>query len=53
MWEWDVRGEVEGCEGDKEVVEGCVRVFRDDGWGMMGFFVVMFVRDGMVDGEKK
>ncbi|KAK4639166.1 hypothetical protein QC761_705750 [Podospora bellae-mahoneyi] len=53
MWEWDVRGEVEGCEGDKEVAEGCVRAFRDDGRGTMGFFVVMFVRDGTVDGEKK
>ncbi|KAK0674377.1 S-adenosyl-L-methionine-dependent methyltransferase [Cercophora samala] len=53
MREWDVRGEVEGSEGDKEVAEGCIRAFRDDGRGTMGFFVVMFVRDGTVDGEKQ
>ncbi|KAK0736930.1 S-adenosyl-L-methionine-dependent methyltransferase [Apiosordaria backusii] len=52
MREWDVRGELEGSEGDGEVAEGCIRAFRDDGRGTMGFFVVGFVRDGDVDGEK-
>ncbi|KAK4196547.1 S-adenosyl-L-methionine-dependent methyltransferase [Triangularia verruculosa] len=53
MREWDVRGELEASEGDKEVAEGCIRAYRDDGRGTMGFFVVMFVRDGTVDGERK
>ena len=55
MREWDVRGSVEACEGvggvEAEVVaEACVRAYnRDDGRGVMGFFVVGFVRDGDVD----
>ncbi|KAK4174777.1 S-adenosyl-L-methionine-dependent methyltransferase [Triangularia setosa] len=53
MREWHVRGELEASEGDRELAEGCVRAYRDDGRGTMGFFVVMFVRDGTVDGEKQ
>jgi putative methyltransferase len=44
MREWPVRGQ--GHEGlGEEEVEGCVRAERGDGRGVMGFFVVAFVRD--------
>jgi putative methyltransferase len=46
MREWPVRGEIEACGGDGVVSEGCVRANREDGRGVMGFFVVCFVRDG-------
>ncbi|KAK3322288.1 S-adenosyl-L-methionine-dependent methyltransferase [Apodospora peruviana] len=47
MREWPVRGAVEACEGDdaEEIADGCVRAYRDDGRGVMGFFVAGFVRD--------
>ncbi|KAM7223871.1 S-adenosyl-L-methionine-dependent methyltransferase [Rhypophila decipiens] len=52
MREWDVRGSVEACEGcggeeeAREIAEGCIRAYnRDDGRGVMGFFVAGFVRD--------
>lgn len=48
--EWDVRGEVAAAGGDGEVAAACVRAGRGDGRGVMGFFVVCFVRDGG-DGE--
>lgn len=43
--EWPVRGEVEACEGDEKVADACIRTYRDDGRGVMGFFVAAFVRD--------
>lgn len=46
MREWPVRGEVEACGGDEGIAGGCVRSFKGDGRGVMGFFVVAFVRDG-------
>ncbi|KAM7205085.1 S-adenosyl-L-methionine-dependent methyltransferase [Rhypophila sp. PSN 637] len=54
MREWDVRGSIEACEGfdgcggeeAREIAEGCIRAYnRDDGRGVMGFFVAGFVRD--------
>ncbi|RPB13786.1 S-adenosyl-L-methionine-dependent methyltransferase [Morchella conica CCBAS932] len=46
---WPRRGLVEECDGDEEIAGGCVRF---DPWadGGIGFFVVLFVRDGSVDG---
>ncbi|KAI5860548.1 S-adenosyl-L-methionine-dependent methyltransferase [Durotheca rogersii] len=52
--EWPVRGVVEdaktdGDEGEDDAVEvadACVRSYKDDGRGVMGFFVCGFVRDG-------
>lgn len=44
MREWPVRGVPEYCNGDTEVAEGCIRSYKDDGRGVMGFFVAGFVR---------
>ncbi|KAG6119129.1 hypothetical protein E4U13_007974 [Claviceps humidiphila] len=55
MQAWPVRGLVDACEGDESVAEGCIRTYKDDGHGVMGFFVAAFVRDagsGVVVGEK-
>lgn len=46
MREWPVRGLPEACGGDTEVSEGCIRSYKDDGQGVMGFFVAGFVRLG-------
>ena len=52
--EWPVRGRRDACrddvdgddeEGDEEVAESCIRSYKDDGRGVMGFFVAAFVRD--------
>lgn len=53
MREWPVRGEVEGCGGDGEVAEACVRSYKGDGRGVMGFFVVAFVREGKEEGAQE
>ena len=45
MQEWPVRGLVEACDGDEVVAEGCIRSYKGDGRGVMGFFVAAFVRD--------
>ncbi|GAB0132641.1 hypothetical protein EsDP_00001070 [Epichloe bromicola] len=45
MRRWPVRGLVEACRGDEAVAEGCIRTYKDDGRGVMGFFVAAFVRD--------
>lgn len=50
MREWPVRGVPEYCGGDKEVAEGCIRSYKDDGQGVMGFFVAAFIRLG-IDGD--
>ena len=52
MREWPVRGLPEACGGDTEVAEGCIRSYKDDGQGVMGFFVAGFVRLGGEDPEK-
>lgn len=46
MREWAVRGQVEACEGNDEVADGCIRSHKGDGRGVMGFFVVGFERPG-------
>lgn len=45
MREWPVRGSLEASGGDEEVAEACIRSYKDDGRGVMGFFVAGFVRD--------
>ncbi|KAG5965135.1 hypothetical protein E4U58_002921 [Claviceps cyperi] len=45
MKAWPVRGLVDACEGDEDIAEGCIRTYKDDGHGVMGFFVAAFVRD--------
>ncbi|KAI0184653.1 NOL1/NOP2/sun family protein [Xylaria flabelliformis] len=53
MREWPVRGSLEASDGDEEIAEACIRSYKDDGRGVMGFFVAGFVRDAgtEVDGE--
>ncbi|KAK0722841.1 S-adenosyl-L-methionine-dependent methyltransferase [Lasiosphaeria miniovina] len=54
MRDWPVRGDAAACAGDEAVADACVRANRDDGRGVMGFFVAAFVRDALgLDGEKK
>ncbi|RYP06240.1 hypothetical protein DL764_003254 [Monosporascus ibericus] len=43
--EWPVRGTVDASNGDTEVADACIRSYKDDGRGVMGFFVAGFVRD--------
>ncbi|RYP62031.1 hypothetical protein DL771_009901 [Monosporascus sp. 5C6A] len=43
--EWPVRGTVDASDGDSEVADACIRSYKDDGRGVMGFFVAGFVRD--------
>ncbi|KAG6000784.1 hypothetical protein E4U21_005018 [Claviceps maximensis] len=45
MKAWPVRGLAEACGGDEAVAEGCIRTYKDDGRGVMGFFVAAFTRD--------
>ncbi|PTB67462.1 S-adenosyl-L-methionine-dependent methyltransferase [Trichoderma citrinoviride] len=48
--DWPVRGLVEAAEGDATVAEGCIRSYKGDGRGVMGFFVAGFVRDSVDSG---
>ncbi|KAI0859091.1 S-adenosyl-L-methionine-dependent methyltransferase [Xylaria cubensis] len=45
MRDWPVRGSLEASDGDEEIAEACIRSYKDDGRGVMGFFVAGFVRD--------
>lgn len=49
MKAWPVRGHIEACDGDEQVAESCIRAYKDDGRGVMGFFVAAFVRDPDID----
>ncbi|KAH0494287.1 hypothetical protein TgHK011_000912 [Trichoderma gracile] len=51
--DWPVRGLVEAAEGDEEVAEGCIRSYKGDGRGVMGFFVAGFVRDSVDAGANE
>ncbi|KAK4039684.1 hypothetical protein C8A01DRAFT_46869 [Parachaetomium inaequale] len=55
MREWPVRGDIESCDGDAVVAGACVRAQREDGRGVMGFFVACFVRDDttIVGGDRE
>ncbi|KAL5606004.1 hypothetical protein BROUX41_006204 [Berkeleyomyces rouxiae] len=46
MREWPVRGDLTAARGDEDVAQGCIRSYKGDGRGLMGFFVAGFVRDG-------
>lgn len=48
MKSWPVRGLAENpAPGyDKTIADACIRAYKDDGRGVMGFFVAAFVRDG-------
>ena len=48
---WPVRGDIAGSAGDQEVAEACIRSYKDDGRGVMGFFVAGFVRD--IEGDDR
>ncbi|KAK2070591.1 hypothetical protein P8C59_005075 [Phyllachora maydis] len=52
MREWPVRGAVTACDGDDEMADACIRANRDDGQGLMGFFVAAFVRDEVGGGPR-
>lgn len=45
MKAWPVRGLGDACDGASEVAEACIRAYKDDGRGVMGFFVAAFVCD--------
>lgn len=45
MQAWPVRGQIEACDGDQHVAESCIRAYKDDGRGVMGFFVAAFICD--------
>ncbi|KAI0598590.1 S-adenosyl-L-methionine-dependent methyltransferase [Biscogniauxia sp. FL1348] len=49
--EWPIRGTLEASDGDTEVADACIRSYKDDGRGVMGFFVAGFVRDVQEEGE--
>ncbi|KAK1751928.1 S-adenosyl-L-methionine-dependent methyltransferase [Echria macrotheca] len=53
MKEWPVRGDADACGGDLTVADACIRTYRDDGRGTMGFFVAGFVRDSDSDDEER
>lgn len=42
---WPVRGRPDACDGNTEIAEACIRTYKDDGRGVMGFFVAAFIRD--------
>lgn len=45
MKTWPVRGSVDAAGGDETIADACIRTYRDDGHGVMGFFVAALVRD--------
>lgn len=49
MQAWPVRGLGDACDGAGEVAEACIRTYKDDGRGVMGFFVAAFVCDAEYD----
>lgn len=53
MQTWPVRGQIEACDGDSQVAQSCIRAYKDDGRGVMGFFVAAFARDLDVDASSQ
>ncbi|CAN8096560.1 unnamed protein product [Discula destructiva] len=45
MKAWPVRGLIDACDGNSHVAEACIRAHKDDGRGVMGFFVAAFERN--------
>ncbi|KAI1173902.1 S-adenosyl-L-methionine-dependent methyltransferase [Nemania sp. FL0916] len=50
MREWPVRGSLDASDGNQEIGDACIRSYKDDGRGVMGFFVAGFIRDAEGDG---
>lgn len=42
---WPVRGQPDVCDGNQDIAEACIRAYKDDGRGVMGFFVAAFTRE--------
>ncbi|KAI2638265.1 S-adenosyl-L-methionine-dependent methyltransferase [Xylaria nigripes] len=53
MREWPVRGSLEASGGNEEIADACIRSYKDDGRGVMGFFVAGFVRDAAAEPQGK
>lgn len=49
MRDWPVRGLTSACGDESDVADACIRSYKDDGQGVMGFFVAGFVRIGAQD----
>lgn len=45
MKTWPIRGQADAADGDAQVADACIRAHKDDGHGVMGFFVAAFERD--------
>ncbi|KAJ4415419.1 hypothetical protein N0V82_007358 [Gnomoniopsis sp. IMI 355080] len=45
MKTWPIRGHADAADGDSRVADACIRAHKDDGRGVMGFFVAAFERD--------
>lgn len=45
MKTWPIRGHADAAYGDSQVADACIRAHKDDGRGVMGFFVAAFERD--------
>ncbi|KAJ4391964.1 hypothetical protein N0V93_005584 [Gnomoniopsis smithogilvyi] len=45
MKTWPIRGHADAADGDSQVADACIRAHKDDGRGVMGFFVAAFERD--------
>lgn len=45
MKTWPIRGQTDAADGDAHVADACIRAHKDDGRGVMGFFVAAFERD--------
>ncbi|KAM6526846.1 hypothetical protein FSOLCH5_002930 [Fusarium solani] len=52
MREWPVRGLSSACGDQTDVAEACIRSYKDDGQGVMGFFVAAFVRVAAQEGAE-
>lgn len=44
MKSWPIRGQIDASDGDAQVADACIRAHKDDGRGVMGFFVAAFER---------
>lgn len=45
MKTWPIRGQADAADGNAQVADACIRAHKDDGRGVMGFFVAAFERD--------
>ena len=52
MKEWEVRGDIDACAGNKALADGCIRCNKGTMEGTQGFFVAAFVRTLNDEGEE-